>query len=256
VTAATGPATMKITGEYDPVFASGYQWGISVNRPIANLNKLEALANSSTAIVDVNQDVALEFFSDGNVNIRIPPITGATRNDTIPLTTLAPDGVFVVKDGDLRIKGTYKGKVTLGCLNGTATGKGNVWLDGNGIVASDNPMTNPLSEDMMGIVSENYTYITRDDSRNTSSVFNIEAAVYCYNGELTAQDFWSIDKHGRVNLFGGVTQKTAGSLGVFNGGGLQHGMFYSIHHDPRFLSAAPPGYPVSDKYELVSWWEN
>ncbi len=256
VTAATGPATMKITGVYAPVFASGYQWGISVNRPVANLTNLENRAIASGALVDMNQDVALEFYGDGNVNIRIPPVTGVIRNDTIPLSTLAPNGVFVVKDGDLRIKGTYKGQVTLGSLNGTATGKGNVWIDGNGILASDDPKTNPLSTDMMGIVSENSTYITRDDTRNTSSVFNIDAAVYCFNGELTAQDFWQIGKHGRVDLFGGVTQKTAGSLGVFNGGGLLHGMYYSVHHDPRFLRASPPGYPVSDKYELLSWWEN
>jgi hypothetical protein len=256
VTATTAPSLMAVNGVTAPVFAAGYQWGITVGRPLANLTNLATIAASASTLIDLGQDVALEFFSDGNVNIRIPPVTGTTRNDTLLLTDLAPTGVLVVKDGDVRVKGTYKGQITIGALQGATTNKGNVWIDGNGILASDNPMTNPNSQDMMGIVAENYTYITRDDSRDLSSNVIIDAAVYCYNGELTAQDFWLLGLQGRVTLFGGVTQKTAGSLGVFSGGGLQHGMNYTIWHDPRFMFKAPPSYPISDKYELVSWWEN
>ena len=256
VTATSAPSLMKINGVEAPVFAAGYQWGITVSRPLANLTNLEAVATSASTLIDVGEDVALEFFGDGNVSVRIPPATGVLRNDTVQLSALAPTGVLVVKDGDLRVKGTYKGQLTLGALKGAATNKGNIWIDGDGIHASDNPMTNPNSEDMLGLVAENNAFITRDDTRTESSIVTIDALVYCYNGELTAQDFWTIGKHGRTVLFGGVTQKTAGSLGVFSGGGLQHGMFYTVRHDPRFLTKAPPSYPISDKYELVSWWEN
>ncbi len=256
VTATTAPALMKINGVEAPVFKAGYQWGITINRPIANLTNLAAEATTAGALIDVGNDVSMEFYSDGNVHVRIPPSDGSVRNDTVPLTTLAPTGVVAVRNGDLRIKGTYSGQVTVASLKGITTNKGNVWIDGTGIVAADDPMTNPNSTDMMGIVSENYTYITRDDSRTQASTVEIDAAVYCYSGELTAQDFWTIGKSGRVILYGGVTQKTAGSLGVFSGGGLQHGMFYTIRHDPRFNYSSPPHFPVSDKYELVSWWEN
>ncbi len=256
VTATTGPVLMKINGVEAPVYASGYEWGVTVNRPIANLTKILNDAIAATSVIDVGDDVALTFIPDGTVGIKIPPATGATRNDTIPLSSIAPTGVLVVRDGDVRITGAYKGQITVAALEGSSSNKGNVWIDGNGIVAADDPMLNPSSTDMMGIVAENMAYITRDDTRTQSSLVTIEAAVYCYDGELTAQDFWTINKSGRVLLYGGVTQKTAGSLGVFNSGGLQHGMFYTIHHDPRFLFDGPPDYPVSDKYELVSWWEN
>jgi hypothetical protein len=59
-----------------------------------------------------------------------------------------------------------------------------------------------------------------------------------------------------VNLFGGVTQASAGSMGVFSSGGLISGFLCSIRHDPRLLSAQPPAFPSSDKYKLVTWWEN
>jgi len=84
---------------------------------------------------------------------------------------------------------------------------------------------------------------------------DIEAAIYCHNGEFTTEDFWKIPVSGRVSLFGALVQGTAGSLGVFTSTGLQNGMFYSIRHDPRFLRSGPPKFPFSTKYRLVAWWE-
>ena len=256
VTGTNAPSLMMYQGERAPIFKAGYQWGITVTRPAANLLNIQTAALAGGSLIDVNQDVALTFFPDGTVNTKIPPNSGHIRNDTLPLSILAPTGVIAVRNGDIRLKGTYKGRVTVSALKGVTTNKGNVWLDGNGIVAATNPRTNPSSSDMMGIVAERYTYITRDDTRNSSSVFNIQAAVYCHTGELTAENFWKIGLHGRVNLFGSVSQNTSGSMGIFNAAALQKGFFYTIRHDQRFLTQAPPHYPVSDKYELVSWWEN
>ena len=174
------------------------------------------------------------------------------------VSSLATNKVFGVIAGDLHVKGTYKGQVTLAAFkgaSGAATNKGNIWVDGS-IVAADNPRTNVNSTDMLGLVAERMSYITRDDTRNTSSVLDIQAAIYCHTGEFTAEDFWLINKHGRVSLFGSLTQNSAGSLGVFNSSGLVNGMYYSIRHDTRFLDTAPPSFPFSTKFRLVSWWEN
>ena len=255
VTATNAPTLMKVNGVSAPVYKSGYQWGITVTRPVANLTNLTAAATAGGLLIP-GSDAALTFFPSGAVAVKIPPSNGSIRNDTVQLSTLAPNGVIAVTGGDLRVTGTYHGKVTVAALKGVTTNKGNVWIDGNGIIASDNPQTNPSSQDMMGIVSEQSTYITKDNGRNMSSTVTIQAAVYCWNGELTAEEFWKIGVSGRVNLYGGVTQKTAGSLGVFTGSGLTHGMYYTVRHDERFNFSAPPSFPVSDKYELISWWEN
>ncbi|MER3524105.1 MAG: hypothetical protein C4326_08570 [Ignavibacteria bacterium] len=155
-----------------------------------------------------------------------------------------------------RVTGTYAGSLTVAALQGGLSGKGNAWIDGNGITAANSPRTNTQSPDMLGIVAENNTYISRDDTRNPSTVVNIDASIYCHIGELTAYQFWQIRNHGRVSLYGGVTQRTAGSLGVFSTRGLVSGFYYSIRHDKRFLLQAPPFFPSSTKYQLVSWWEN
>jgi len=255
VTATNSPTLMKVNGVQAPVFKSGYQWGITVTRPPTSMTKFLNTASGGGKLFTA-QDVALTFMDEW-VNVKIPPATGTLRNDTVKISDLAPNGVIAVKNGDLRIKGRYEGAITVGAINdATAPGKGNVWIDGNGVIANNNPYTDPASGDMLGIVANNSVYITKDLSRNSSSVVNIQAAVYCQNGELTAQDFWTIGKSGRVNLFGGVCQATAGSLGVFDSGGLKNGFYYTIRHDTRFNYSSPPAYPISNKYELVSWWEN
>lgn len=248
VTATTAPLLMSVNGVKAPVYKAGYQWGITVARPTSNMTRILSTAALGGAVFS-NTDVALTFLDD-KVAVKIPPATGLVRNDTVAISTLAPNGVIAVNNGDLRIKGTYQGSLTVSSVTG------NIWLDGNGVVAHDNPATDPNSDDMMGIVANKSIYISKDLTRTTSSVFNIQAAVFSQLGELTAESFWTLPKSGRVNLFGGVTQATAGSLGVFNSGGLQNGMYYSVRHDVRFDFKSPPAYPISSKYELASWWEN
>lgn len=260
VTATNAPTLMLVNGVKDPVYNEGYEWGRTIKRDTANLVTLKSIANTGTTLppgVFNNNDVGLEFFGDGTVRVRIPYNTGALHDTTLPITSVAANRIIGVDGGDIHVKGTYKGQVTLAAFKGGGAfvNKGNIWVDGS-IVASDNPYTNPNSLDMLGLVAERMSYITKDNTRNASSVLNVQAAIYCHSGEFTAEEFWNIGIHGRVNLFGSLTQNSAGSLGVFNSSGLIHGMYYSIRHDPRFLSSGPPSFPFSTKYRLVSWWEN
>jgi hypothetical protein len=262
VTAGTAAVVGTLTGPGPPAYNDGYQWGISIQRDSANIGSLRSIANAGApgtiASLMTGNDVGLEFYSNGNVRIRVPWNTGNTKDTVMAMTALTTSQVIGVKNADLHIKGTYSGQVTVAAFSGASgpsTNKGNVWVDGN-VVANDNPRTNPNSTDMLGIVAERMAYITKDLTRNTSSILDIQAAIYCHNGELTAEDFWTIPKSGRVSLFGGVTQKTAGSLGVFGSGGILNGYFYSIRHDPRFLAIGPPKFPFSRRYRLIAWWEN
>jgi hypothetical protein len=250
---------MKFGGEKDPIYNEGYEWGVSIPRDTANMGALKAVANAGSPFAPLmaNNDVGLEFFADGTARLEIPYKSGAIIDTVVPMSALSSTNVIGVHAGDLHIKGTYKGEYTVSAFRGSTGAskfKGNVWLDGN-VVASNSPHGNPLSKDMLGIVAERMSYITKDLTRTSSSVLRIEAAIYCHDGEFTAEDFWTIPLSGRVSLFGSVVQKSAGSLGVFTPAGLRNGMFYSIRHDPRFLKSGPPSYPFSTKYRLVAWWE-
>lgn len=244
-----------------PVYNGGFQWGIQKKRP--NTSSLEAKLTAAAGwFYDGNtnggNDVGMTFLNE-NVRVQAPPLGGG-MDTTMPITTLAPNGVMVVKNADLRLKGVYSGSLTVAAFSGTGAtaNKGNIWIDGD-IVANVNPVNNPDSPDMLGIIAGRMAYITENNSRSSSSQLSIQAAVYCQNGELTAENFWTIPVSGRVNLFGGVTQISAGSLGLFSPGPplhFLHGFAYNIHNDPRFETRQPPNFPYSDSYELVSWWEN
>jgi hypothetical protein len=258
VTAGLAP---NLGGSGNPTYNGGFEWGINRRRP--NTTSLESrLTTGAGWLYDGggSSDVELTFMNS-NVHVRIPPATGSVRDTVMPITALAPNGVIVVKNADVRVKGTYAGAVTVAAFKGTAGAgvrKGNVWIDGD-LVAATSPVTNQNSPDMLGIVAGRMAYISRDVTRTASTVVNIQAAVYCQDGELAAEDYWDIPVSGRVNLFGGVTQTTAGALGVFNPGPpvtFLSGFAYSIRNDPRFEKVQPPMFPYSDSYELVAWWEN
>ncbi|MBM2839517.1 MAG: hypothetical protein HW412_45 [Bacteroidetes bacterium] len=243
-----------------PVYNAGYQWGITVNRPIARLNDLENIAASSGKLFNGGADVGLIFISDGRVQVKIPWNTGTTRDTTYgSINALAPNGVIMVKSIDVRVSGTYHGQVTVGARIGTSAGslKGNVWIQGN-LVAADNPATNPNSTDIMGLVSERMTYVaTTGIPRGAGSQTNIQAAIYCQNGVFAAERYndMTLGLQGRVNLFGGAVMNASTSFGVMSGGLIVNGFLKSFRYDSRFQTQSPPYFPFSDKYELLSWWE-
>ncbi len=257
----TGNATPNLDGTMNPIYAGGYQWGLTVQRTVARLDEIEAAATSAgklwTNANTSNQDLGLEFQSDGNVRVKIPWNTGATKDTTYAnLAALAPNGVIGVKNIDVRVWGTYKGRATVFARTGTASLKGNVWIHGN-LVAGDNPQANPNSTDMMGIVSERMTYIsTTGISRNSSSQTYIDASIYCHNGVFAVEDYSNVPPIGRLNLYGGVTAKAATVFGQFSGSTLIHGMIRSFRYDNRFLTTAPPSFPFANKFQVSSWWEN
>jgi hypothetical protein len=247
----------------NPFFNGGIEYPVLQKRPStatlqANLTAAATLGGSFFDESSTANDVALTFMND-QVHVQIPP-GGSAKDTTLSISALAPNGVIVVKSADLHIKGTYNCDITVAAFGGSgaSANKGNVWITGD-VVAKTSPVGNLASTDMIGIVAERMAFITEDLTRSASSVLNIHAVIYCQNGELTAEHFWNIPVSGRVNLFGGVTQITAGSLGLSNAGPpltMLNGFSYSIRNDPRMETKQPPYFPYSDSYELVSWWEN
>ncbi len=262
VTAKTAPNLAALAGITNPIYNEGNEWGVTIKRDSSNITNLKSFSNQGGAIdtsLLKNNDVFLNFQSD-SVKVTVKNTSNVTVKDTTILQArLSTSGVFGVQSGDLHIKGTYKGSLTVAAFkgaSGASTNKGNVWFDGS-LLANVDPQTNPASTDMLGVFAERMGYLTKDLTRTPTSVVKIEAAIYCQDGEFTAEDFTNIPVSGRVSLFGSLVQNTAGSLGVFNfGTGLTNGYYYSVRHDDRFLKKGPPHSPFSKKFLLVSWWEN
>ncbi len=259
VTAGTAPTlTGGPVGNGNPDYNAGYQWGITVNRPVARLNELEALASSGGKLFNGGSDVGLTFGSTGSVRVKIPWNTGLIRDTTYAtINGLAPNGIIVGKSLDIRVQGTYQGQATVVARTGTSAGalKGNVWFQDN-LVANTNPATNSNSTDMMGIVAERMAYIaTTGVTRNASSVTTVQAAIYTHNGTFAVENYNACGVHGKFYLYGGLALSGSTNFNTVSGSTITNGMSKNFRHDSRFLTQSPPYFPFSDKYEMVSWWE-
>jgi hypothetical protein len=255
VTATTSP---NLAVGAAPVYNAGYQWGITVPRPPARLDQLEAMATSGGKLFNGGSDVGLTFGSSGSVRVRIPYNTGATRDTTYAsISGLSPNGVIMGKSIDVRVSGTYQGQATVVSRTGTSAGalKGNIWVEDD-LVANTNPSTNPNSTDMMGLVAERMAYVTTTGKGyNSSSTTTVQAAIYAQNGTFAVENYSTCGNCGKFYLYGGFCLNASTSFNTVSGGVITNGMSKNFKYDPRFMTQSPPAFPFADKYELLSWWE-
>ncbi len=246
VTAKNGTNPKKSAAK----FYGGYQSGVSVPIPPASLTPLTNAANDS-GIVFNNTDLWLTFNADGTVSFRT---TAGGTDSTVALSTFSPGGVILVNKGDIHVKGTLNGKVTIAALsNGSGSTNGNVWIDDD-IVYNKDPRIDPSSNDYLGIVSENNVEIT-DNTPNRSDV-NIMASVFAEKGSFTAENYNTRPPSGTIYLLGGVTQNTRGPVGQFSGSTVVNGFRKNYKYDNRFLGGGTaPAFPLTGQYEVLSWKE-
>lgn len=277
-----GKATTKYGIQYDPVsknignnpeFNGGYEQGVDLPMPPSGVTDIAAAA-ANGGIKITGQSVVYLTFNGNNITYQYGNNGQPT---TVPASQFAPNGVIYVEGADVRLKGTITGQYTIatssitttittggGGRRGRGRGRtqtitqgGNVYLDGD-VTYSSNPLTNPNSTDMLGIVAENNVYIS-DNSQNNNNI-NIDAAIYCQNGSFTAENYNRRPVSGTINLLGGITQNTRGAVGTFSinhhsGINIVSGFNKSYRYDERLMYSFPPSFPNTGSFEIVSWYE-
>ena len=232
----------------DPQFLGGYESGVNLPLP-STINTIKDDATAGGKLFS-NIDVWLTFKADGTVDYK-EGSSGVWKNE--PLTTFAPNGVIDVEKGNLHIKGTVKGKITLGATLSSGTANGNIYLDDN-IVYNTDP-TNPNCTDMLGIVATNNVIIADNVPNKTDIIIN--ASIFSLKGGLQAENYNTIPNSGIIRLTGGLIEYQAQATGVFNPytGQITNGYNTNIRFDERLMSQTPPSFPKSATYEVLSWFE-
>lgn len=238
----------KLDASTNPQFLGGYESGVDLPLP-STINTVSADAASGGKIFS-NTDVWLTFNSNGSVDYKVGA-SGTWTNAT--LSSFAPNGVIAVDKGNLHVKGTVKGKITLGATLSSGTANGNIYLDDN-IVYNTDP-ANPTCTDMLGLVATNNVIIA-DNAANKHDI-KINASIFSLKGGLAAQNYNSIPYSGTIQLTGGLIEYQAQATGVFNPytGQITNGFNQSIHFDERFMTTVPPSFPKSASYEVLTWFE-
>ncbi len=196
-------------------------------------------------------------------------------------SSFAPNGVIFANSATVRVQGTVEGQYTVGASQGTQTVTtttyqwqydyhthswtqvpivntstvntgGSIYLD-NDILYKNNPLTDPGSTDLLGLVAQNNIVITKNSANNNN--ITIDAALYCQTGGLTAEDYSTRPVSGAINLFGGVSQNVRGAVGTYSGSTIVHGFRKDYRYDNRLKNISPPSFPQTNQFQIVAWYE-
>lgn len=235
-----------------PKFLGGYQSGVNINLP-NDFSALKSYAQAGGRYVD-GQDMYLRFNEDGTVTYRYGSWT-APPAYTEPISTFAPNGVLMVDNANLHIKGKVNGRLTVSATGSSGAAKGNVWVDSS-VAYNKNPQVDPTSTDMLGIVCDNNVIIADNANNNdpTKGV-TIHASILSRSGGLGAENHNNRPVAGTLTLLGGVQQYQRGAVGTFSGSTITHGFQKNYRYDDRLMVDSPPLYPTTGSYEVLSWYE-
>jgi hypothetical protein len=225
-------------GPYDPKFYGGFEQGVDVTMPATSMTNLESMAADDGKKFTGKDTLYLTFAGD-SIKFR----SRINKPDsTFLLSTFAPNGVIYAKDAILRLKGTIKGQYTVGSNK-------RIYID-NDIVYNTNPLTNPNSTDLFGIVTEKDVLVTNNAANNNG--INLHASIYCRTEGFGAENPDTRPNSGQLKLLGGIQQYYRK---LVSDPWPTHGFAKAYRYDQRLMFASPPGYPGTGQLEIVSWFE-
>ena len=262
-----GPATTsKGVKPYDKYSNPEFHGGTKVTDPIplefdTSAMRIAAYNNGKIFRDTTNTGkvttVDIKFLSNGNVTYKIKIGSGSyTAERTVPLTTLAPNGLIYVEKGNLYVQGTLNGRTTLVASQKGNSTAGQVFIT-NSIEYAENPQLYPSSDDMMGIVAENKVTVTYDPSRGN---ININSSIFSQKDGLVIERYADYPTAYQMKLLGGImgqkVQPTA-KYKLINGKYVPiNGYSYNHYYDDRFTKVRPPFFPATKHFRVVSWYED
>lgn len=267
------PSRMISLG-FHPQFLGGYGTGVEI--PFNNTIQFTAQRNAAQAngkYFDAT-DIWLTFNSNGTVTYRTGKGNDPTKYSapiTTPLTTLAPNGLIYVNNGDVYMSGTLKGNVTVVAEQSSGIGGGNAYFV-NDMLYSTDPMLraslgdyvqNDNCTDELGVLVTNNAFVatsTSDGGQINNVVnkdINIDAGIFCSKGGLTVEDWKDVPAPaGIFTLKGSMTAGTEENIAKLNNNyELTQGYKRRVIFDERFHTTPPLYFPLSNNYDIVSWLE-
>lgn len=241
----------------DPKFYGGYQTGVDIPNEFdtTGMRSNAGKVFKDTTGTGKTTDVRLYFNADGTVTYSNRIGTGSyTTPKTVPITTLAPNGLLYVEKGNIYTKGTLNGRLTIVASKKGSSGYGKVFFEDN-LQYQQDPKTFPNSDDMLGIVAESDIRI-QDNANTRGKDIITQASMYSVTGTVGPEDglvTQSALKSWRI--LGGVIAADTRVTATYSGSNPIKGLRFVHRYDDRFMTAVPPYFPRTKYYEVVSWFE-
>jgi hypothetical protein len=183
-------------------------------------------------------DQLRQFSSDTNIKFHQNG-EYSWRSEDSPMTQRA-----IVPEGGLFLIGQNRSRLL---VEGTVKGKIVVYSTGRITIAGDlryarDPVAIPDSPDFLGLISEGYVEVGPPQVVGRGDL-TVQAAIYA--GRRFSVRSFRTRNRGTLHIYGSVT---AGSISA-----TEPRYATRLVFDPRLELQRPPGFPVTDRYELENW---
>ncbi len=233
------------TGSGSPKFLGGYQAAVNVPLNPKSLLIIRQAALDSGRYF--KKDSLRLIFKGDSVTWHF----GKKPDTTKLIKDFTRCGVIFVDSNIIRLSGVCHGRVTV-CSFSSTTAFGEIYIDDD-IKYTDDPRYVPGAKNMLGLVASNEIWATENAANNSNIV--IQAAMFSLNYGFGAQNYASRPVSGKIFLLGGITQKQRLAVGTFSGSTIRTGYGKSYQYDTRLFTDAPPFFPTTGRYEIISWLE-
>jgi hypothetical protein len=251
---ANNPYRKSYWESTNPHFFGGTEWKVP-ELPMPTEIPQDLIDAAQNGGIYINKKhVWIEYQADGTVKIAAknsssnPPQSAYT---TYNLSSM--NGVIYVHYNStrptVRVEGTVNGKSTVGT-------RGNIRITSD-IFYADNPLTNPNSDDMLGLVAAKdiIVYNSQHDQDRT-----IHATIMTMNQAIASnKNFWvhryKNDRYGDLHLLGGLIQNSRGAVGLFGNQWSRKGYLKDYRWDPRLQGMSPPNFPMLFVLRKLAWWD-
>jgi hypothetical protein len=216
----------------DQIFVGGLQTGVRpIRLPKQFLPFPEEADIAEDQVHHFSEDTRITFCADGSyiwqpVDSESPPQVATISGDTIYLIAGRKVSMYV--------KGTVNGKVLVYSPE-------RIVIEDD-LVYEQNPEDVPDADDYIGLVSDKYVEIAQPDITGPGDLL-INAAIYAKR--RFAVRGYRIRENALLYLYGSLS---VGSLSA-----TEPRYYTRIRFDQRLNALRPPGFPMTDRYEVESW---
>lgn len=207
------------------------------------ISSLKTMASTSGLIFTNPIDVT--FKSNGSIDIS-EYNAGISSWDPVQNYTVNQHHGIISSSEKTMVKGVVSGPITL-------HSEKDIEIMGD-IEYNSSPITNPLSTDLLGLVSEENVILDKDAHTYTGTTdVNIHASIMAMGTSFIVENYNSSGYRGNINLFGGIIQKNRGPVGTFGGWFGNTGFSKNYEYDVRLRYSIPPHFPRESVFSILSW---
>ena len=216
----------------DEMFLGGLQTGVrSIHLPKNFVPLPQTATIRDDQLQEFDEDTRITFHADGSYTWVAYKDGLFERRGHLR----APASYLIASDkAKLYVRGTVKGKVLVYSPE-------RIVIAGDLVYAGD-PAERATGEDYLGLVSARTIEVAGPKTTGPGDI-EINAAIYAKRRFSVAR--YRARNGGTLEIFGSLT---AGTLSA-----TEPRFATKIRFDPRLEAARPPGFPVTDRYEVESW---